>query len=175
MNAKLIELAERRTTLVARAATQRVELSQTLAPWRGSLAMVDRGLGGGALHQESCCAAGGGSGLRGAASSLALGEMAAAGLAGVAYGRCGEANPAWLVSSISRLPPGLGYKILDMLIGIAKGKRLDNVSSPLRNVPSKFALQLHLVGELISGFVTRRGTFNLGTLERNRTCFGPYL
>ena len=44
MNAKLMELAERRTTLVARAATQRMELSQTLAPWRGSLAMVDEGL-----------------------------------------------------------------------------------------------------------------------------------
>ena len=44
MNAKLIELAERRTTLVARAATQRVELSQALAPWRGSLAVVDEGL-----------------------------------------------------------------------------------------------------------------------------------
>jgi hypothetical protein len=44
MNAKLIELAERRTTLAARAATQRVELSQALAPWRGSLAVVDEGL-----------------------------------------------------------------------------------------------------------------------------------
>ena len=43
MNAKLIQLAERRTTLVARVAAQRVELSQTLAPWRGSLAMVDEG------------------------------------------------------------------------------------------------------------------------------------
>ena len=43
MNAKLIQLAERRTTLVARVATQRVELSQTLARWRGSLAMVDGG------------------------------------------------------------------------------------------------------------------------------------
>jgi hypothetical protein len=60
----------------------------------------------GALHQESCCAAGGGSGLRGAASSLALGEMAAAGLGDVAYGRCGEAIPAWLVSSIL-YPPSL--------------------------------------------------------------------
>ena len=127
MNAKLIELAERRTTLVARAATQRAELSQALAPWREALAVVDRGLGGGALHQEPCCAAGGGSGLRGAASSLAHGEMAAAGLAGVAYGTCGEANPAWLVSSISRLPPGLGYKIFDILIGIAQEKRLERM------------------------------------------------
>jgi len=44
MNAKLIELADRRTTLVARAATQRVELSQILAPCRGPLAVVDEGL-----------------------------------------------------------------------------------------------------------------------------------
>ena len=44
MNAKLIELAERRTTLVARAATQRVELSQALAPWRGLLAVAGEGL-----------------------------------------------------------------------------------------------------------------------------------
>jgi hypothetical protein len=43
MNAKLIGLAERRTTLVARAATQRAELSQALAPWRGPLAVVDEG------------------------------------------------------------------------------------------------------------------------------------
>jgi hypothetical protein len=43
MNAKLMELAERRATLVARAATQRKELSQALAPWRGSLAAVDQG------------------------------------------------------------------------------------------------------------------------------------
>jgi hypothetical protein len=44
MNAKLIELAERRAVLVRRAATQRVELSQALVTWRGSLAMVDQGL-----------------------------------------------------------------------------------------------------------------------------------
>ena len=43
MNAKLIELAERRKILVARAATQRTELSQALAPWREALAVVDRG------------------------------------------------------------------------------------------------------------------------------------
>ncbi len=43
MNAKLIELVERRTTLVARAATQRAELSQALAPWRRPLAVVDQG------------------------------------------------------------------------------------------------------------------------------------
>ena len=44
MNAKLMELTERRTTLVGRAAVQRVELSQTLATWRGPLAVVDEGL-----------------------------------------------------------------------------------------------------------------------------------
>lgn len=44
MNARLTELAERRATLVARAATQRAELSQAAAPWRGPLAVVDRGL-----------------------------------------------------------------------------------------------------------------------------------
>ena len=43
MNAKLIELAKRRTTLLARAAAQRAELSQALAPWRGPLAVVDEG------------------------------------------------------------------------------------------------------------------------------------
>lgn len=43
MNAKLIELAKRRKTLVARAAAQRAELSQALAPWRGPLAVVDEG------------------------------------------------------------------------------------------------------------------------------------
>lgn len=43
MNAKLIELAERRTTLATRAATQRAELSQALAPWRRALAVVDQG------------------------------------------------------------------------------------------------------------------------------------
>ena len=44
MNATLIALAERRATLVARAATQRVELSQAWAPWRGPWAVVDRGV-----------------------------------------------------------------------------------------------------------------------------------
>jgi hypothetical protein len=78
------------------------------------------GLGGGALHQESCRATGGRSGLRGAASPVAHGEMAAAGLARVAYGSCGEANPAWIVNSVSPLPPGLGYKIVDIPIAIAR-------------------------------------------------------
>ena len=63
-------------------------------------------------------------GLRGAASFLARGEMATAGLAGVEYGTGGKANPASLVRSISRLPPGPGYKILDILIGIGQEKRL---------------------------------------------------
>jgi len=44
MNAKLIELAERRTVLVARAATQRAELAQILAPWRRPLTVVDQGV-----------------------------------------------------------------------------------------------------------------------------------
>ncbi|MDD5180203.1 MAG: YqjK-like family protein [Gallionellaceae bacterium] len=44
MNAKLIELAERRATLVARAATQRTELAQALAPWRKPLAAADQGM-----------------------------------------------------------------------------------------------------------------------------------
>jgi hypothetical protein len=44
MNEKLIELAERRAALAARAATQRAELSQALAPWRGALEVVEQGL-----------------------------------------------------------------------------------------------------------------------------------
>jgi len=43
VNAKRIEMAERRKTLVARVATQRAELSQALAPWREALAVADRG------------------------------------------------------------------------------------------------------------------------------------
>lgn len=43
MNAKLIELAERRKTLVARAAAQRAELSRALAPWRRPLVAVNQG------------------------------------------------------------------------------------------------------------------------------------
>lgn len=44
MNTKLVELAERRATLVARAAAQRAELSQRVAPLRGALAVVDHGV-----------------------------------------------------------------------------------------------------------------------------------
>lgn len=44
MNAKLVKLAERRATLVARAAVQRAELTQRLETWRGPLAVVDQGV-----------------------------------------------------------------------------------------------------------------------------------
>lgn len=44
MNARLIELAERRATLVAMAAAQRTELAQALVPWRRPLALVDQGV-----------------------------------------------------------------------------------------------------------------------------------
>ena len=44
MNAKLIELAERRTMLVARAEIQRAELAQALSPWRGPMAVIDQGV-----------------------------------------------------------------------------------------------------------------------------------
>jgi Domain of Unknown Function (DUF748) len=44
---------------------------------------------------------------------------------------------------------------------------LDDLSVPFKNVPSKFALQVQLVGKLISGFVTGSGTFNFGTLGIN--------
>ena len=44
MKTKLIELAERRAALVAKAAQQRTELSQAAAPWHGPLAVVDQGV-----------------------------------------------------------------------------------------------------------------------------------
>jgi hypothetical protein len=44
MNAKLIELAELRAELMARAAIQRAELRQELASWRSPFTMVDQGL-----------------------------------------------------------------------------------------------------------------------------------
>jgi hypothetical protein len=44
MNAKLRELIELRTTLIARAAIQRAELRQTLESWRSPFTMVDKGL-----------------------------------------------------------------------------------------------------------------------------------
>jgi hypothetical protein len=43
MNSKLIELAEQRAALVAKAANQRKELAQALASWRGPLHVVDQG------------------------------------------------------------------------------------------------------------------------------------
>ncbi len=43
MNQKLIELAEQRAALVAKAANQRAELSQAWASWRGPLNVVDQG------------------------------------------------------------------------------------------------------------------------------------
>jgi hypothetical protein len=50
--------------------------------------------------------------------------MATAGLAAGEYGTGGKANPASLVRGISRLPPGPGYRILGILIGIGQEKRL---------------------------------------------------
>ncbi len=44
MNATLLQLAERRATLLERSAAQRAHLSQALAPWRAPLAMVEQGL-----------------------------------------------------------------------------------------------------------------------------------
>ncbi len=44
MNAKLIELAERRAALVERAESQRAELAQACEPWRAPLHIADRGL-----------------------------------------------------------------------------------------------------------------------------------
>lgn len=43
MNPKLIELAEQRVAVVARAEAQRAELSQELASWRKPLKVVDQG------------------------------------------------------------------------------------------------------------------------------------
>ncbi len=44
MNTKAIELAERRATLVARAAAQREDLSKALTAWRKPLAKAQQGL-----------------------------------------------------------------------------------------------------------------------------------
>jgi hypothetical protein len=43
MNEKLIELAEQRAALVAKAASQRTDLSQALSSWRRPLNFVDQG------------------------------------------------------------------------------------------------------------------------------------
>jgi hypothetical protein len=44
MNTKLTKLAARKADLVGKAASQRAQLSQAMAPWRGPLAVVDRGI-----------------------------------------------------------------------------------------------------------------------------------
>jgi hypothetical protein len=44
MTAKLMELAEQRMRLVARAATERADLARILASWRRPLAVADQGL-----------------------------------------------------------------------------------------------------------------------------------
>jgi len=44
MNPKSTELAQRRARLVAQAEAQRTTLAQSIAPWRGPLALADRGL-----------------------------------------------------------------------------------------------------------------------------------
>jgi hypothetical protein len=43
MNLKLIDLAERRATLIAKAAAQREEISRLLTSWSRPLAVADRG------------------------------------------------------------------------------------------------------------------------------------
>ena len=44
MNAKLNKLVERRGRLISRAASQRVALTEALAPWHTPLTIVDQGL-----------------------------------------------------------------------------------------------------------------------------------
>jgi hypothetical protein len=44
MNQKLAQLGERRRRLVAQAAAQRLALAHDVEPWRGRLALVDRGV-----------------------------------------------------------------------------------------------------------------------------------
>jgi len=43
MNAKLLQLAERRGALIATAAAQRTELTRAMAPLRGTLMVLDQG------------------------------------------------------------------------------------------------------------------------------------
>ena len=45
MSDKLIKLAERRATLVARSAHQRTEVARAMEYWRRPLALADKGLG----------------------------------------------------------------------------------------------------------------------------------
>jgi hypothetical protein len=44
MNTRLTELATRRAALVEKAASQRAQLSRAAEPWRGPLALADKGL-----------------------------------------------------------------------------------------------------------------------------------
>jgi YqjK-like protein len=44
MNRELARLAERRSQLVARAASQRIALAHAVEPWRPRLALVDQGI-----------------------------------------------------------------------------------------------------------------------------------
>jgi hypothetical protein len=44
MNRRLIELAERRERLVAKAALQRAELARHAVPWKGVFAVADKGV-----------------------------------------------------------------------------------------------------------------------------------
>lgn len=44
MDARLIELVERRERLVARAAIQRAEFARRLDPWRAPVAVIDQGV-----------------------------------------------------------------------------------------------------------------------------------
>lgn len=46
MNARLLELAEKRATLIARAESQRADLAQAVRPVESMLAIVDRGITG---------------------------------------------------------------------------------------------------------------------------------
>jgi len=43
MNAKLLQIAERRGALIATAAAQRTELTRAIAPLRGALMVLDKG------------------------------------------------------------------------------------------------------------------------------------
>lgn len=60
MNDRLIELAERRERLIAKIAMQRGDLARYTAPWKGVLAVADKGVAGVRLlrqHPEYVAAA----------------------------------------------------------------------------------------------------------------------
>ena len=44
MNGKLTQLAERRSLLIAKAASQRTALATDMTPWRSRLALADKGI-----------------------------------------------------------------------------------------------------------------------------------